>query len=119
MINFYDQAGVPIAYTEDLQNIYLFSGEPVAYIDGDSIYSYSGEHLGWFVNGWVIDHNGDNVYFSENTKGGPFKPLKQFLPFKGFKGFLPFKGFKELKPFKPVVSLGWSDMANVSFFYQH
>lgn len=116
MISFYDQHGAPVAYTEDLVSIFLFAGEPVAYFDGDSIYNYSGIHLGWYVDGWIVDHNGDRVYFSDNSKGGPFKPLKKFLPFKGFKQFCPFKGFRQFKPFKPFVTLNWSDMDGATFF---
>ena len=57
-IDFYDHDGQPIAYTQDRVHIYTFSGDPVAYLDGDSVYSFSGKHLGWFVDGWIRDNYG-------------------------------------------------------------
>ena len=44
-LTFYDSSGKPVAYTEDGTHIYLFSGEPVAYLDNESVYSFSGKHL--------------------------------------------------------------------------
>ena len=61
-ITFYDSHGKPTAYTEDNEHIYLFSGKPVAYIDGSSVYSYSGRHLGWFDEGWIRDNSGYCVF---------------------------------------------------------
>ena len=55
---FYDSNGRHVAYTEDDVHIYLFSGEPVAYLDNGSVYSFSGRHLGWFENGCIRDNNG-------------------------------------------------------------
>lgn len=31
-MTFYSREGAPIAYTEDNETIYLFTGEPVAYL---------------------------------------------------------------------------------------
>lgn len=45
---FYNSNGEPIAYSEDLDTIYLFSGEPVAYFYSGAIYSFKGHHLGWY-----------------------------------------------------------------------
>ena len=45
---FYDQHGRPVAYSEDSTHIYLFTGEPVAYLDGDVVYGYNGKHYGWW-----------------------------------------------------------------------
>ncbi len=71
-----DQTGQPIAYVEDDGSIYLFSGEPIAYLDGGSVWSYSGKHLGWFDSGLIRDNSGDTVFFTENASGGPItKPL--------------------------------------------
>lgn len=75
-ILFYNESGVSAAYTEDGTHIYLFSGEPVAYIDGNSIFSFSGKHLGWYIQGWIRDNNGDCVFFTKEATGGPVKPVK-------------------------------------------
>ncbi len=60
-VDFYDESGELIAYTEGGTYIYLFSGESVAYLDGDSVYSFSGKHLGWYIEGSIRDNNGNYV----------------------------------------------------------
>ncbi len=114
----YDKDGQPIAYAEDDGSIYLFSGEPVAYLDGDSVWSYSGKHLGWFDSGLVRDESGHTAFFTENASGGPMKPLKALKPLKGLKALKPLKGLKELKPLRALNSLGWSGLSGEAFFYQ-
>ena len=41
-MEFYNYEGKPIAYCEDKENIYLFSGQPVAYFYNDLVYGYNG-----------------------------------------------------------------------------
>ena len=48
---FYDNCGHPTAYTEDDIHIYLFTGEPVAYLHTDAVYGYNGRQIGWFRDG--------------------------------------------------------------------
>lgn len=116
-ITFYDRYGRPIAYTEDNAHIYLFDGSAVAYISGDSIYGYSGKHLGFFQNGWVRDHSGNCVFFTEISRGsGPVKPVKSVRPVKSVKSVRPVKGVREVKPVKSVRLLSWSDLSGRQFF---
>ena len=58
--------GTPAAYLAEGSTIYLWKGEPVAYLapDEDSgfhVYNFNGKHLGWYVNGVVRDHKGTAV----------------------------------------------------------
>jgi hypothetical protein len=107
---FYDSAGRAIAYTEDGQHIYSYNGIPVAYIEGDSIFAYSGEHLGWFLEGWVRDHTGACVCFTEGAKGGPVRPVRQLGPVKGVEGVRPVRGVREVGPVRPVRLADWSSI---------
>lgn len=116
-LTFYNKYGKPVAYTNDGVDIYLFSGEPVAYVSGDSIYSFPGRHLGWFLNGWIRDHNGHAVFFSDIAQGGPLKPLKQLKPLKGLKQFKPLKGLRQLKPLKPIPTFFWSELSDEDDFF--
>jgi hypothetical protein len=116
MATFYDQAGSPVAYTDDGKHIFLFSGQPVAYLHRDSVYSFDGQHLGWVRNGWIYDHNGCGVFFSDDSSGGPLKPFKQFKPFKSFKMLMPLKALRQLPPLKPLWSIYWSDIPVQKFF---
>lgn len=116
---FYDNHGRPTAYTEDDEHIYLFTGEPVAYLHTDAVYSYSGKQLGWFRDGWIRDLNGNCVFFTENTTGsGPLKPLKQLKPLKSLKRLKPLKALRELKRLRPLNRLSWSKLSGKQFFAQ-
>ncbi len=115
-LTYYDSSGKPIAYTEDNTHIYLFSGEPVAYIDNGSVYSFSGRHLGRFENGWIRDNDGRCVFFTEQATGGPMKPIKMMKPMKMMKQMKMMKMTKQMKPMKTVDFLLWSELSGQQFF---
>lgn len=115
-LDFYDQHGAPVAYSDDGEHIYTFGGRPVGYISGESIYGYSGKHLGRFENGLIRDNNGNVALFSQECSGGPIKPIKQIKPIKGIKQIRPIKGIKQIKPIKPISTLGWSAFSGEQFF---
>ncbi len=116
-IAFYNISGRPVAYTVDGTHIYLFNGEPVAYISDYSIYSFSGRHLGWFMNGWITDHSGNAAFFSDSAVSGPLKPLKQLKPLKSLRQLRPLKSLKQLAPLKPIQMLSWSNLSDEDFFF--
>ena len=115
-ITFYDKNGDPFCYTEDDCHIYDFDGNPIAYIENDCVWNYDGKHLGFMHNGWIIDHSGDYLLFTEQSTGGPLKPLRSLSPLKGLKSLKPLKGLKELTPLRPLTSLSWSDLSADEFF---
>ena len=106
-IDFYSKSGESVAYTEDEQHIYLFSGRPVAFLSGDAVYSFSGKHIGWFEDGWIRDREGKAVFFMSDAYGGPIKPVKRVKPVKGV---------KRVKSVKPIKALSWSDLSGEQFF---
>jgi hypothetical protein len=101
-ITLFDCDGTAIAYVapDDEHTIYLWSGKPVAYLDGEHIYGFNGKHLGWFEEGVMWDHTGAQAGFIIKT----LPVFAKFEPFKAFKQFKPFKAFKEFAPFKPFKS---------------
>ncbi len=109
-ITLFDSRGRAVAYItlDDEATIYLWEGEPVAYLKRTSddlhIYNFDGRHLGWLVRGVVMDHDGNGVGFVQ----GALSTATEFEPFKGFKQFKPFKGFEEFPPFRPLPSGYWS-----------
>ncbi len=68
-ISLFNLRGEPVAYIalDDDFTIYLWDGTPVAYLykgfQDVHVYSFDGEHLGWFENGIIWDHNGNAVGF--------------------------------------------------------
>jgi len=94
--------GIPTAYLapDEENTIYLWSGQPVAYLDGTDIYGFNGKHLGWFEHGIIWTHKGEQVgYVTETLTVYP-----RFEPFKAFKQHKPFKAFKAFAPYKPFLS---------------
>ena len=117
-MTFYDKTGKAIAYTEDGEHIYLFTGKPVAYISENTVYGFNGHQFGWFENGWIRDLQGACVFYTENASCGPVKPVKQIKPIKSIKGIKPIKSIKQIRKIKPIFSYGWSAYSNESFFNQ-
>lgn len=113
-LDFFDSRGRAVAYIAAGHDLifYLWTGQPVAYLDEDSLYGFNGKHLGWLKSGVIYDHDGNMVAALADR----FKTPVATPPIKGFKEFLPFKSFKEFKPFKPFFSLGWSDTSARMFF---
>ncbi|MDO6681202.1 hypothetical protein Q4551_02780 [Oceanobacter sp. 5_MG-2023] len=94
-------ASAYIALNEEL-TIYLWSGEPVAYLTEDSsggyhVYGFNGKHLGWFVGGVVRDHKGDAACgkkeVMQSTKYEPYKSYKQYKPYKAYKEYAPYRPY--------------------------
>jgi len=116
LLSFFDNHGTPVAYTEDGVYIYYFSGKPVAHIEGNSIYTFSGKHLGWYIDGWIIDHVGRHVLFTKNARGGPFTPLPALEPLPALKALPPLPALSQLPPLEPLRVLTWSKISGKQFF---
>lgn len=115
-VTLFGPKGNPVAYiaTDDENTIYSFDGQPFAYLDGDSIYGFNGEHLGWFEEGIVWDHQGKRV----GSTSAACPAFTKFEPFKGFKRFKPFKSFKKYAPYKPYKSFSNSGQELLGFLRQ-
>lgn len=85
-------------------------------IESESVWNYDGKHLGFMHKGWIIDHSGDYLLFTEKSTGGPLKPFRSLSPLKGLKSLKPLKGLKEFAPMRPLTSLSWSDLSVDEFF---
>ncbi len=113
-IVFYDRGGNPICYLseKDDETIFLFNGNPVAYICDISVYSFKGKHLGWYENGWIYDNDGYCVLYTQNASGGPARPTSKVIPTRYTTGTKPVKGTKMVRPSKPVKGLQWRNSDN-------
>ena len=111
-ITLYNLDGEPVAYIdaqdEDL-TIYMWNGTPVAYLVPDdgayNIYGFNGEHLGWFEDGIVRDHDGYKVGFRE----GAITMYTKYEPYKSYKKYKPYKSYKKYAPYKPYYKTQYSD----------
>jgi hypothetical protein len=109
-LTFYDRNGQPYCYTIDGQHLFTFDGMPVAYLYDESVYSFDGIHLGWYVNGWIRDSDGQCVLYSEDATGGPSKPGRAGKPGKAGRAGLPGKAGRQGRPGRPGLSSSWSDL---------
>ncbi len=59
-ISLYDGRGYPVAYIAEDEDraIYLWTGQAVAYLAGDNIFGWKGQHIGWFVDGVLYNRQG-------------------------------------------------------------
>jgi hypothetical protein len=118
-LTLFDSNGAAAAYVGEKLTIYLWTGEPVAYLNADSgggfhIYGFNGKHLGWYVSGVVRDHEGHAV----GARKEVFTTSTESEPFKAFKQFEPFKSFTEFAPFRPFLTNTWSQMFLDDFLKQ-
>jgi hypothetical protein len=116
LATFYTKAGKAVAYDTDGIHIFLFNGRAVAYISGQSVYTYSGNHLGWYEDGWVYDHAGGCILCTEGAAGRPFKPVKQPKSMKGIRQALPPKAPQQAAPIKVTRLFSWTIRSAERFF---
>lgn len=98
-ISLFNASGKPVAYIalDEEMTIYLWSGKPVAYLkrgsDGYDIYGFNGDHLGWFLNGAIWDHDGAASCavkdIMQSTEYEPYKSYKQYKPYKSYTKYAP------------------------------
>lgn len=115
-MNLYELSGLPVAYCDDGVHIFLYSGQAVAYFAGECVYSFSGRHLGWRQRGWIIDHDGNCVLFSEQAEQGPEKFMTQDYRKKAPAGQIPEKEVRQFEPLRPPTSSKWSRTPVEKFF---
>jgi hypothetical protein len=110
-VTLFDSGGNPVAYIDTVDNdlpIYLWDGTPVAYLYSTSgtyhIYGFNGEHLGWFKNGIVRDHDGLAVGATEYAYSGYTK----YEPYKRYKKYKPYQSYRKYAPYEPYFRNYWS-----------
>jgi len=115
-VDFYAKDGNALAYILDDIHIFLYSGEPAAYIFDEAVYTFSGRHIGWYKNHWLRDTNGNCVAFTHLAKGGPARPLMNPKPDKIECKKIPIKKEKKNKTPAPLDTIEWSKKSGSSFF---
>lgn len=117
-IIFYNKNGRPVAYSEDWGMIYLYNGEPVAYLHQDAVYAFSGIHLGWFVEGRIVDRAGRDVFFTDLAMGRPAVPIGLAPLRKGVRRSMPIRRPREPKPAFSGRTTAWAPRSSEQFFFR-
>lgn len=106
-----DKDGHYIAYidTNDDFTIFLWDGEPAAYVHDSGraqlIYSFSGEHLGWYAEGIIRDLTGDAL----GAREGMLEVPRRVPSLKGLKRLKPLRGPRRVADLQPVFSNYYSN----------
>ena len=109
---FVDGRGQVVAYVvlnHDM-NIYMWSGEAVAYMlpngsDGFQLYRFNGKHMGWYTQGLLIDHRGDTVCVRKEALDWRAPIIE---PVKSKRLLAPTRGVQEQAPVRPPDTRRWS-----------
>lgn len=114
-ISLFNSDGDAVAYIADDMTIYLWGGDPVAYLNRSSgtwhVYGFNGSHLGWYEDGIIYNHRGDAVGAQENATS----MITSIEGIKSIKSIKPIKSVKEMAPMKPMFSSSWSRTPLVIF----
>lgn len=108
-LEFYDATGRAYAYSNDGVTLYTYAGTPIAYFYSDSVYSYQGEHLGFFQDWCIWDNEGGCLLFAPAaSRSSPPKPTLKPIPRKAAKKHPPLKWAKRSEPVKHPPKHNWS-----------
>ena len=108
-LTFFNKTGKAVLFTNNKNDIFLFNGIPIGYIQNDSVYAYFGTHLTWLVDGWILNHNGEAMFFTKNAIGGPRRPAQQSIPNKPTAQTPPNKRTRASPPSIPPKRNSWGN----------
>jgi hypothetical protein len=116
---FWDSAGRVVAHKDEGDDVvFLWSGEPVAIVDDESVFAFDGRHLGWFLDGWIRDHAGNCVYFTDEAAGGARRPRRHARPARGPRQSRPSRRTRQPRPARSARTTQWSALSVDAAFFQ-
>jgi|ERR1700683_5805470 len=106
----FNQSGGVYAWLDTATgNIVSLSGQHLAFIDGDSVYNWQGQHIGWWQDGHIRDRVGAVALFTDVAGSlGVVKPVRAVKPVQPGKAVSPVRPVKAVKPVRSVKQLAWS-----------
>lgn len=115
----YNRFGEPRLRLFENGRLVDFSGRNIGFTDKDNAYNYNGQHVGWYENGILRDHDGFCVGFGEIATDTihPLLPLKQLKYLPSLPELEPLRPLKSLAPLKPLKNFSWSELDPVSLFF--
>jgi hypothetical protein len=114
-ISLFDKNGNAKAYIADDLTIYLWDGDPVAYLYKSKndwhVYGFNGDHLGWYIDGLIYDNNG----YAVGAQKDATSMITSIEGTKGIKDIKSIKSIKDIEPIKPIISNSWGRTPLVTF----
>lgn len=114
----YDKTGNAVALIQS-DVVYSISGKAVAFLIGTNVYSYQGKQLGTLQFGWLRDLKGCCVCYMHGCGGGgPLVPVTNIDPVVGILEKAPIKPIPEIPHIPAIPQLSWSSLSAKKFFNQ-
>ncbi|WP_376788216.1 4-fold beta flower protein [Phenylobacterium montanum] len=106
----YGRSGEVYAWLEvETGRIISLRGKHIAFLGGDSVYSWSGRHLAWWYGDHARDHGGKVVVFTRRARGlGPVLPILGAMPARPQVAAVPPRPARGSKPGQPEASKSWA-----------
>jgi len=106
----YDKRGMPLAYIGDDNVLYRLDGSPVGYVHRENVWTFPGEPVAWFTDGWLRTLPGYCAGFVGHATPhlGPSKPIRKRAPLRQLKRSLRPVGIRKKYPQRPGLKRQWS-----------
>jgi hypothetical protein len=113
----WDLHGQAVAYIDDDNiSVYMRDGTPVAWLSGNTLYTYRGKLLGWLWEGWIFGPDGKCILFTERARPGAPRPFRQPPEDCGERTPRPSRDVREPAQKRPSRTSVWSSKSALLFF---
>jgi hypothetical protein len=109
MEGIFDIDGRTVAWLHD-DLVRDLDGYAVAFIRGSAVYSYSSVQLGFFINGYFQDEEGNAVALIRGAHGKPLLPVIQPSPIQPDLHEPPLHPVPDVPAIPPISTTFWSDL---------
>jgi hypothetical protein len=110
MTPLHGRKGQVVAFLADSERIISLKGKSLAWISGENVYNYTGDHLGWWVDGCLIGRDGGVMAWQTRNANLRIKlPYPVPPPTPPVASPEPGRPVPSSPPFKPPNKLDWSD----------
>jgi len=110
MTPLHGKKGQVVAFLADGGRIVSLKGKSLAWISGENVYNYTGDHLGWWADGFLLGPDGGVMAWQ--TREGNRRvnlPHPHPPPTPPLASPEPARPALKDPPFKPADKLDWSD----------
>jgi hypothetical protein len=105
----YGKKGQAVVFFADEDRIITLKGKSLAWISGEHVYNYAGDHIGWWVDGNLMGPDGGLMAWQTRTPYlGVTLPYPSEPPDSPVPSTEPIRPTPSIPPFKPTDKIGWS-----------
>jgi hypothetical protein len=110
MMPLHGKKGQVLAFLAEGGRIVSLKGKSLAWISGENVYNYTGDHLGWWADGYLLEPDGGVMAWqTRSTNLGATLPYAAPPPTPPVASPEPARPVPSAPPFKLLGKLDWSD----------